>query len=173
MTDRLTRVQRHINMSRVRGQNTMPELGVRKNLHALGFRFRLHANNLPGKPDIVLARWRTAIFVHGCFWHRHECGLFRWPATRAKFWKEKLLRNVARDRKARSELINAGWRVLVVWECALKGPGRLSRGCLREQLSDFIRGDSTFAEIEANDEPGHMAASSATTFATRGGQLSH
>ncbi|PMR78515.1 very short patch repair endonuclease [Halomonas urumqiensis] len=108
-------------MSRIRGQDTNPEMAVRRYLHACGFRFRLHRKDLPGKPDLVLTKHRLVIFVHGCFWHRHEgCFYATSPATRKDFWRRKLIGNVERDRRQQAELIEAGWRVLVIWECGLK-----------------------------------------------------
>lgn len=120
MTDRIDRVRRSWNMSRIRGKDTSPELVVRSLLHKLGFRFRLHVKDLPGKPDIVLPRYRTVIFVHGCFWHRHaRCKLAYTPKSRVRFWKSKFAGNVARDKKACAQLRRQGWKVLTVWECSV------------------------------------------------------
>lgn len=113
--------QRRLNMSRIRSRNTKPELAIRSILHQNGYRFRLHSMDLPGKPDIVLPRYRAVVFVHGCFWHRHECHLFRWPRTRAAFWKKKINKNFENDCKSTQELLSAGWRVCTIWECSLKG----------------------------------------------------
>ncbi len=110
-------------MSGIRGKNTKPELLIRKALHARGFRYRLHCD-LPGKPDICLPRHRAVIFVHGCFWHGHGCHLFKWPSTRPEFWRAKIERNCEVDRAGELRLIDLGWRVGVVWECALKGSHR-------------------------------------------------
>lgn len=108
-------------MSRVRSRNTSPERRVRSLLHSLGFRFRLHKKDLPGKPDIVLPKYRTCIFVHGCFWHQHPgCKRATVPSTRREFWAEKFQKNRARDNIVESQLISAGWRVVVVWECQTK-----------------------------------------------------
>ena len=108
-------------MAGIGGRNTRPELAIRSALHARGFRFRLHARELPGKPDIVLPRYRAVIFVHGCFWHRHaDCRYATTPATRPEFWQEKFAGNVARDASAVSELRHRGWRVAIVWECRLR-----------------------------------------------------
>lgn len=107
-------------MSGIRGRNTKPELLVRKALFAAGFRYRLHSSRLPGKPDIVLPRSRCAVFVHGCFWHRHPgCRFAYVPKSNAKFWKDKFKANVRRDAHAKTALRRAGWRVLVVWECSV------------------------------------------------------
>lgn len=147
MADRLTPDQRRLNMSRVRAKNTRPELAVRKLLHRAGFRFRLHPCDLPGRPDLVLARFRAAIFVHGCFWHGHDCSLFRMPATRPEFWSAKIDGNRQRDQTAVAGLRQAGWRILWVWECALKGRGRLPQDALMQTIAGFITGDAPFAEV--------------------------
>ena len=111
-------------MAGIKGRNTTPEVRLRKALHSAGFRFRLHAAKLPGRPDIVLPRSRAAIFVHGCFWHRHDgCGNASVPKTNAAFWEEKFARNVARDATNISSLHEAGWRVAIIWECAIRKMG--------------------------------------------------
>lgn len=116
--DKLTPAARSANMAAVKGKNTQPELRVRKLLHRLGYRFRLHSSKLPGKPDIVLPRHRLAVFVHGCFWHRHAgCRKASMPAERREFWSEKFSRTVERDAEALRKLSDAGWATLVVWEC--------------------------------------------------------
>jgi DNA mismatch endonuclease, patch repair protein len=104
-------------MSRIRSKDTKPELVVRSILHRLGYRFRVHVARLPGRPDIVLAKWRTVLFVNGCFWHRHGCKFSYNPKTRRKFWERKFLQNVRRDRQVVEELTTLGWRVATVWEC--------------------------------------------------------
>lgn len=123
-------------MSQIKGRNTGPELRLRSLLHRAGFRFRLHAKDLPGKPDFVLPKYRTAIFVHGCFWHRHEgCRNATTPSTRTKFWQAKFDGNVERDRRNSAALEAAGWTVITVWECDLKADADL----IVEQLSTEIR----------------------------------
>lgn len=108
-------------MSKIRGKNTKPELILRSELFKLGFRFRIHPKHLPGKPDIVLAKYKTAIFVHGCFWHYHkECKEGRIPSTNSKFWSEKLQRNITRDEANIKELERDKWQVLVIWECEIE-----------------------------------------------------
>lgn len=123
--DPLTAEQRRRNMSAIRGKDTKPEMIVRRALHAAGLRYRLHGN-LPGKPDLVFPGRRAVIFVHGCFWHGHDCPMFKLPATRQDFWREKIERNQARDSENEAALLNAGWRVMTIWECALRGRDRLS-----------------------------------------------
>lgn len=108
-------------MARIRGKDTKPEILVRHGLHRRGFRFRLHSRSLPGRPDLVLPRHRVVIFVHGCFWHGHDCSLFRWPRTREEFWREKIIGNRERDHRVIEQLQNADWRVLTIWECAFRG----------------------------------------------------
>ena len=113
-------------MSRIRGKDTMPELRVRRYLHSRGLRFRLHAKDLPGKPDMVFPRYRTVLFVHGCFWHQHPgCVYAVMPASNTKFWRSKLEGNVLRDDRHASALESLGWRVLVVWECEVRNVERL------------------------------------------------
>jgi len=131
--DRFTPLQRSALMSQVRGKNTRPEERVRSLLHHMGFRFRLHRKDLPGTPDVVLPRYRTVIFVHGCFWHRHPgCKKASMPQTNREFWEKKLARNVERDAEVIRELTRTGWRVLVVWECELKNHEALSARLLHE-----------------------------------------
>lgn len=126
MVDRLTREQRHRNMVAIRGQDTKPEIEVRRLLHRMGYRFKLHDRALPGTPDIVLPRFRTAIMVHGCFWHLHGCSRTVIPETRREFWLAKLQNNRARDSRKEAQLRAAGWHVLTVWECELDAPGVLA-----------------------------------------------
>lgn len=111
-------------MAGIRGRDTKPEMIVRRGLFARGFRYRLHTRGLPGRPDIVLPKHRAAIFVHGCFWHGHDCPLFRWPRSREDFWREKIAGNQRRDRAAAEALHAASWRVLTIWECAFRGKGQ-------------------------------------------------
>jgi len=108
-------------MAGIKGKNTKPELLVRKGLHRLGFRYSLHDKKLPGKPDLVLPKYRAVIFVNGCFWHMHDCHLFKWPKTRKEFWRAKLEGNVTNDERVVAALKKDGWRIMTIWECALKG----------------------------------------------------
>lgn len=139
-------------MSRIRSTDTVPEVKLRKALHAMGFRFRIHSRSLPGSPDIVLPKYRSAIFVHGCFWHGHEgCRNFRIPKTRPEFWTEKIGRNRERDRAAIDRLLQEGWRVLVVWECA----SRLNHGDkLPSAVTEWLRGSETNAELSGGSLSG-------------------
>lgn len=125
MVDIVSRSKRSQMMSGIRGKNTKPELLIRKALHARGFRYRLHDPKLPGKPDVVFRKLNAVIFVNGCFWHGHDCHLFKWPKTRPQFWRTKITTNKAKDGKCHKALRDGGWRILTVWECALKGRGRI------------------------------------------------
>jgi len=138
MADSLAKERRSWNMSRIRGRNTGPELRLRSLLHRAGFRFRLHTKQLPGSPDVVLPKYQTAIFVHGCFWHRHPgCRNATMPSTRRDFWQEKFDANVSRDARNQAALEAAGWTVLTIWECELKAD---AEGVVR-RLADELRGD--------------------------------
>lgn len=140
MADVLTPEQRQFNMSRIRGKDTKPEMLIRRGLHARGLRYRLHDRSLPGRPDLVFPKYRTAVFIHGCFWHAHGCALSKLPATRQDFWQAKLGANAARDQKAVDALRTGGWRVLVIWECALRGAARQKESVVLERAAGFIEG---------------------------------
>lgn len=135
-------------MSGIRGKNTKPEIAVRRGLHAQGFRFRLHVDDVPGKPDLVLPRFKATIFVNGCFWHGHNCHLFRIPSTRQEFWTAKIGRNVHRDAIVRSQLKELGWRSLIVWECAVKGRTHLGIDVVVAKIADWLHGSAQYLEIE-------------------------
>ena len=114
--------QRSRNMSAIKSKNTKPEIAVRKLLHSMGYRFRLHRKDLPGSPDIVLPKYKTVIFVHGCFWHRHEnCKYATTPKTRKEFWEKKFRENINRDNLNQANLSLKGWKIIIIWECQLKG----------------------------------------------------
>ena len=150
-TDVLTPEQRRFVMSRIRGKDTKPEMLMRRGLHERGLRYKLHGKGIPGKPDMVFPRHRAVVFVHGCFWHGHGCSLFKWPKTRAAFWKNKIGRNMERDRQALAALKADGWRVLLVWECALKGKRKRNLPDILDDAETFICGSGkSFAEIEEN-----------------------
>lgn len=139
MADVLTTEQRRLNMRRIRGKDTKLEMLLRRGLHSRGLRYRLHPKNLSGKPDMVFPRYRAVIFVHGCFWHGHDCSLFKWPTTRADFWRKKIKGNRERDIRIVDQLIMAGWRVLVVWECALRGRYKRSLTDVLNEAECFVR----------------------------------
>lgn len=134
-------------MAGIRGRDTKPELFLRKALHALGFRYRLHDRRLAGKPDIVLQRYRAVIFVHGCFWHGHSCHLFKMPRSRPEFWSVKISTNRLRDAASCTTLRNKGWRIAEVWECAMKGRERLDPKFLVSVISDWLRSDRSHLEV--------------------------
>ncbi|WP_182510619.1 DNA mismatch endonuclease Vsr [Phyllobacterium sp. P30BS-XVII] len=142
MVDTLSPEGRSERMSRIRSKDTKPELGLRKALHATGLRFRLDNRTLPGKPDLVLPRHRSVIFVHGCFWHRHpSCKVATTPKSNTDFWLDKFQRNVARDAKVTQQLKDLGWRVFVAWECELGS--KAARQSKALHLADEIRGGHT------------------------------
>lgn len=145
MADVFSPEKRSAVMSAIKGVDTRPEILVRKLLFASGFRFRLHSKKLPGKPDVVLSKWRAVVFVHGCFWHQHRgCRRAVMPSSRSEYWLPKLRRNVERDAEEIASLRSAGWRVCIVWECAC---GRRSLEELQRRLADFIRKGGAYEEI--------------------------
>ena len=119
MADKMTPEQRHICMSHVKSKNTKPEMIVRQFLFAHGFRYRIHVTNLPGKPDIVLRKYKTVIFVNGCFWHGHNCKKGKLPSSNTDFWKEKISNNKSRDAKNSDLLVKLGWKVIIIWQCEI------------------------------------------------------
>jgi DNA mismatch endonuclease, patch repair protein len=133
MVDTVTPAVRSRMMAAIKGKNTKPEIIVRKALHAAGFRFRLHDRKLPGRPDVVLAKYKSAVFVHGCFWHGHQCKAFRWPKSRKDFWQEKILRNKARDAVAKRKLRQLGWQSILIWECQIK------KGLVEKKVLERLR----------------------------------
>jgi DNA mismatch endonuclease (patch repair protein) len=149
MTDVVDKATRSRMMSGVRGKNTRPEILLRRGLHALGFRFRLHARDIPGKPDIVFPKYRALIIVHGCFWHGHDCRYFKLPATNTDFWKTKIDGNRERDKRILRRQRQDGWRCLLVWECAirmaLRHPEKLDVISLSAQ---WLKGESSLATID-------------------------
>src|SRR5690606_31506483 len=139
MADIISPERRSALMSRIRGKDTKIEQEVRKGLHALGLRYRLGGAGLPGRPDIVLPRFRTVVFVHGCFWHGHSCPLFRLPKTRPEFWRQKIESNKERDARVLFQLADLGWRTLEVWECSLRGASEGLRLKVFAELAESIR----------------------------------
>lgn len=138
MVDVLTPEQRQLNMSRIRGRDTRPEMLIRRGLHACGFRYRLQDRKLPGRPDLIFPRYRAVIFVHGCFWHGHDCPLFKLPETRRDFWDAKISSNRTRDKRVDETLLEQGWRVATVWECSLKGINKLGGDEVIQQCRLFL-----------------------------------
>jgi len=134
-------------MAGIRGKDTKPELVLRRGLHAAGFRFRLHVRDLPGKPDMVFPKWRAVLFAHGCFWHGHDCHLFRIPSSRREFWETKIARNRVVDAASSNALQESGWRLGIVWECALKGRTRLPIEEVIARCAAWLRSDVPTLEI--------------------------
>lgn len=134
-------------MAGIRGKDTKPELQVRSGLHRRGLRFRLHAKDLPGKPDLVFRKFKAVVFIHGCFWHGHDCPLFRLPGTRTDFWRDKIARNRANDARATAALREAGWRVAVVWECSMRGRTAVGLDAVCDALAEWLRSPSREASI--------------------------
>ena len=139
MADIISAERRSALMSRIRSKDTKIELEVRRGLHKMGLRYRLGGSGLPGRPDIVLPRYRTVVFVHGCFWHGHTCHLFRLPKTRTEFWSSKVGTNQTRDRRNAAQLKKAGWNVEIVWECELRGRNAEERSQLIMGLAQRVR----------------------------------
>ncbi|HMN92803.1 MAG TPA: DNA mismatch endonuclease Vsr [Hydrogenophaga sp.] len=151
MTDIVDAATRSRMMSGIRGKNTKPELLVRSLLHQRGFRFRLHRKDLPGKPDIVLPRHKAVIFVNGCFWHGHSCRLFKTPSTNTDSWIKKIRENQNRDERCLKALLGAGWRVAVIWECALKGQDSDIAGTIN-QISEWIVDGGDWMEVQGKEK---------------------
>lgn len=150
MVDVVSSVSRSRMMSGIRSKNTSPELIIRKALHARGFRFRIHAAHLPGKPDLLLPKYNAAVFVNGCFWHGHSCRYFKLPQTRTEFWSEKIDSNRARDSLHESSLQAKGWRVLVVWECGIRLMNREKSTLLVDMIVKWLLSDVVFFQLDEN-----------------------
>ncbi|WP_308367528.1 MULTISPECIES: very short patch repair endonuclease [unclassified Microbulbifer] len=147
MVDIVDKSTRSRMMSGIRGKDTKPEIAIRKALFREGFRYRIHYRKLPGKPDLVFPKYRAIILINGCFWHRHNCHLFKWPSTRVDFWREKINSNVARDAKNLAIYESLGWKVMTVWECAVKGRTHLSTEEIVCIIINWLQFDSKSAEI--------------------------
>ena len=147
MVDIVSPEKRSEMMSGIRSRNTAPEITIRKALYKQGFRFRLHQLKLPGKPDLVFTKHNAVIFTHGCFWHGHDCHFFKWPSSRPAFWRKKINRNKEKDRESSKQLLDNGWRVMIIWECALRGLGRIPLGKIIARADKFLTGRRKFLEI--------------------------
>jgi len=148
MADIVDKVTRSRIMSLIRGENTKPEIKIRSLLHREGFRFRINVRHLPGKPDIVLPCFHAVILVHGCFWHGHDCPLFKWPNTRMKFWRNKIEGNQQHDQKVIDALYKLNWRVATVWECSMKGRHSIGNDLLVKSLTKWIRSKNSSLELK-------------------------
>ncbi|WP_397471251.1 very short patch repair endonuclease [Rheinheimera sp.] len=149
MADVHSKAARSKNMAAIKARNTRPEMLVRRALHQAGFRYRLHVAGLPGKPDLVFPRYKAVIFVQGCFWHQHQCAIFHWPKTRTEWWRQKISANRAHDEAVQDKLRELGWRVMLVWECVLKGKNKMPADQLIADISHWLRNGSSFAELPA------------------------
>lgn len=139
-------------MAGIRGKDTQPEMSVRKALHARGFRYRIHDKRLIGKPDMTFPRFKAVIEINGCFWHRHRCHLFKWPSSRKEFWKDKISKNRERDIKNHKALEKAGWRILTIWECALKGRTRRPLKDVVDTAAEWLESACANMEITGMDK---------------------
>ena len=146
--DTVDRQTRSRIMSRIRSRNTRPEVLVRSLLHRRGFRFRIHCGDLDGKPDVVFPRYKAVLFIHGCFWHGHDCPLYRLPKTRTDFWRNKVVRNQSRDKEVIAKLKKQGWRVALLWECSLKRGDRTGETAV-DQLAKWLPQKRRWLEIRA------------------------
>lgn len=135
-------------MSLIRGRDTKPELFIRSALHHLGYRYRLHVPDLPGKPDLVFPKYKAIIFVHGCFWHGHNCHLFKWPKSREQFWKAKIQKNRENDKRVLKQLRALDWRVLLAWECSIKGKTRLDPTNMVGNICRWLKSCNKFCETK-------------------------
>jgi DNA mismatch endonuclease (patch repair protein) len=147
VVDVLTQAQRQLNMSRIRDRDTGPELLLRKALHRSGLRYRLHVRTLPGRPDIVLQKYHAVFQVHGCFWHGHNCPMFKTPGTRPEFWIKKIDENRRRDQRTFRQLRDDGWRIATVWECSLRGPARRTPDEVARLCRSFLSSKRSDVEI--------------------------
>ncbi len=147
MTDIITPEKRSVLMAKIRSKNTKPEILIRKRLFAHGFRYKIHTK-LPGKPDIVLKKYNAIIFVHGCFWHGHDCHLFVQPKTRSEFWSDKIDRNRLNDIRSTKALKKSGWRVATIWECSIRGKAKLSEEKIMRKLISWLLSNSPLLELK-------------------------
>ena len=150
MPDVHDRATRSRNMSAISGKNTKPELVIRKALHATGLRYRLHRKDLPGRPDLVFPKYHAVVFVNGCFWHGHDCALFRWPGSRREFWENTITSTQVRDARNLKDLAHRCWRTGIVWECALKGKNRLALTSITDDIRKWLLSDAPGLSIDGS-----------------------
>jgi DNA mismatch endonuclease (patch repair protein) len=150
MADIVSPEKRSLMMAGIKGKNTKPELLIRKSLHKAGFRYRLHDKKLAGKPDLVFPKYKAVLFIHGCFWHGHDCRLFKWPSSRIEFWKEKIFRNQSLDKRSMEQLTEDGWRVGIVWECSIKGKGKKGLATIVESCTNWLVSNKKIFEIRGD-----------------------
>lgn len=149
MADIVSPAKRSLMMAGIKGKNTKPEILIRSALHRKGFRFRIHQKSLPGNPDLVFPKYKAVVFVHGCFWHGHTCSLFKMPSTRTEFWENKIAGNRSNDAKKEGELRASGWRILVIWECSLRGKMKLPFDEVIEKSTNWLISSENHFEIKA------------------------
>jgi len=137
-------------MAGIQAKNTKPEVIIRKALFQLGYRYKIHDNNLPGKPDLVFPKYHAVIFIHGCFWHAHDCHLFKWPSTRIEFWHTKITGNKERDKRHLKSLLSSKWRVMTIWECSLKGKYQLNFEKIIQKTDQWLQSSNPIGEISAD-----------------------
>lgn len=147
MADVFSKKKRSIVMAGIRSKNTRAEIYIRKSLHALGYRYKVHDKGLPGRPDIVLPKYKAVIQVNGCFWHKHTCSLFKWPSSNKDFWRTKILNNKRRDVANKKKILSSGWRLLVIWECSLKRKNKIHQQKVIEIAEQWLESNSFFKEI--------------------------
>ena len=147
MTDVVDKATRSRMMSGIKGKDTQPELRIRKELHKLGFRYKLHQKGMPGKPDLVFPKYKAILFINGCFWHGHDCHLFKYPATQKEFWREKINKTKETDARNISLLMKDGWRVLNIWECSLKGSEKIGLEEVIYRTTTWLVSKCIFLEI--------------------------
>lgn len=150
--DIVSREKRSQMMAGIRSENTKSEMMIRKMLFARGYRYRLHAKDIFGKPDLVLKKYNATLFIHGCFWHGHTCQLFKLPKTRTEFWQNKIDENRKRDQRVLVKLQDSGWRIAIVWECAIRGKNRVNFEELMDKLCAWIQSDNKFVEYAGKQD---------------------
>ena len=148
MVDVVDKATRSRMMSGIKSKNTKPEVLIRSLLHKKGFRFRIHSNELPGKPDIVLKKYNAVVFINGCFWHGHNCHLFKWPKTRRKFWEDKINNNKSHDKAVFYNLRMLNWRICLIWECSIKYSKSPVNDVIK-QIDEWLKSDNVFLEIRS------------------------
>jgi DNA mismatch endonuclease (patch repair protein) len=149
--DIVSKSKRSSMMSGIKNKDTKGELLIRKSLHALGFRYQLHRKDIPGRPDLTFPKFQAVIFINGCFWHAHNCHLFKWPSSRSDFWQEKITSNKIRDEKNHAKCTELGWKILVIWECSLKGKTKRSFNEVINTVQNWLLYDPQNAEIEGRN----------------------
>ncbi len=153
MADTVSREQRARMMSAIRGKDTRPELIVRKALYHRGFRYRLHRSDLAGKPDLTFPKHKAVIFINGCFWHQHNCEMFKWPKSNEEFWREKLVKNRLRDQQNHHLLSLGGWKIFAIWECSIRGRSNDDINRMLDDVSDWLLcGAENLSSIPGSDE---------------------